>query len=137
MPILMNQGPSILANLGSQASLAPRLRQALRQMADRRHGRVRRVLLMLMLLCLVNAFDLSFTIIAARTGSFKECNPIAAPLVASQGQLAAFKIFMVLFAASVIVTFRRHWLTELGCWVMTATYVGLAVVWWMYYGLHA
>lgn len=128
---ISTQRPGVLSTLG------PRVLETLRQVGHRRHGRVRRVVLMLTLLLLVNGFDLTFTIMASRTDFFKEANPVAQPLIGCPGGLAAFKLFMVFFAAAVFLTFRRHWLTEVGCWLMTVAYFALAGVWWAFYFRHA
>ena len=98
--------------------------------------RARRVTLMLILLWIANAFDLVFTLLAVRTGGFIEANPVAAPLLNSDGLLITFKILAVLFASIIILKFRRRLLTEIGCWVLCPTYILLSARWWIYFFQH-
>ncbi len=94
--------------------------------------RSRRVILMLILLWIANAFDLIFTLLAAKVGGFEEANPIAAPLLNDPALLATFKILAVLFASIIILKFRRRLLTEIGCWGLCLTYTLLSI-WWRIY----
>ena len=96
-------------------------------------SRARRVVLLLGLLGLVNAFDLTFTVMAAQTSHFVELNPFADGLIKNTAALVAFKALLVLFAATVLLLFRRHRLTEIACWGLCALYAALAGRWWVYY----
>ncbi len=98
--------------------------------------RARRVVLLLAMLTVVNAFDLVFTLIAAGSDSFRELNPIAAALLGSAAALVAFKAFTVLLAFAIFIRFRRHLLTEIACWGLSGIYAVLAGRWWVYYFLY-
>jgi len=102
-----------------------------------RARRARRVVLLLAMLTVINVFDLIFTLIATRSDSFRELNPIAAALVESDTALVAFKAFMVLLAFGIFIRFRRHLLTEIACWGLSAVYALLAGRWWVYYFLYS
>lgn len=99
-------------------------------------SRARRVILILVLLWIANAFDLTFTLLAIRAGGFEEGNPIAAPLLNDPGLLTAFKLLTVLFASIIILKFRRRRLTEIGCWGLCLTYILVSTMWWIYYFSH-
>lgn len=103
---------------------------------DPRARRARRVVLLLVLLGIVNAFDLTFTLMAAKTSRFVELNPFAAALVKNTAGLVAFKALLVLFAATVFLRFRRHRLTEIACWGLCGIYATLAGRWWVYYFIY-
>ena len=92
--------------------------------------------LMLLLLWVTNGFDLVFTLMAARLDGFQEANWIAAQLIDNPFLLGAFKVLMVLFASIIIIRFRKHYLTELGCWGLSIVYVLLSVIWWIHYFVH-
>ncbi len=102
---------------------------------DAAAGRVRRVILLLAMLSLINAFDLIFTLEATKVGPFVELNPIAAAFVQTAGALVAFKVSMVLLGFGIFFCFRRHFLTELACWGLCGVYAVLAGRWWVYYFL--
>ena len=124
---------------GQRAGRGRRWRRwALRLAAARRDAfanRSRRVVLLLAMLCLVNGFDLAFTLLASRLSHFVEINPIAAALVQTTGALVAFKVLMVLLAFAILFYFRRHLVTELACWGLCGIYAVLAGRWWVYYFL--
>ncbi len=88
---------------------------------------------MLLLLWVINAFDLVFTLLAVRTDRFEEANPIAAPLLDNPGLLVTFKVLAVLFASIIILKFRRRLLTEIGCWGLCLTYTLVSACWWLYH----
>ncbi len=100
-----------------------------------RRGRARRVLLLLILLWLLNIFDLAQTILALRIGSFQEQNPLARSLLHAPAALAMYKVTLLLFATIIFVRFWRHTLTEIGCWFLASVYVGLAYIWLRYFYL--
>ena len=95
--------------------------------------RARRVVLLLLCLWMLNVFDLILTILANRVGQFEELNPLARRLLDSPAALAAYKFALLTFTSAVFLIFRRHWLTEVGCWCLAAVYAVLAVVWLEYY----
>ena len=115
----------------SPLSVLVRLVRAARGDASAR--RARRVVLMLVLLWIINMFDLSFTMIARQIGGFVEANPVAAHVVRDSLSLVIFKLTMLVCATLILFTFRRHLWTEVGCWLLAAVYTTLAFVWHLYY----
>ena len=103
----------------------------LRQGALTRRGR--RVVMLLLFVCLLNTFDLIFTLLACRHEGFTELNPIARKLIADPSTLIAFKITFVGLGSIVLFWFRTHPLAEIGCWGVCAFYSILAGVWWRFY----
>jgi len=109
----------------------PRLQAAWRR---RPSARPRRVLLLVGVICLLNGFDLAFTLLARQVGQFREVNPVARPLLERPAALVAFKVAAVLVASVIFIAFRRHRLTEIACWGFCFVYTALSLVWTTYYG---
>ncbi len=111
-----------------------RLSDTIRLANDRPQARrSRRVLLLVFGLCLINAFDLVFTVLGHAHTEFAEMNPLAARLIGNTAGLVLFKVSMVAFGALILVCFRKRLFTELSCWGLCGVYSGLAGIWWMYY----
>ena len=70
--------------------------------------RARRVILLLVLLCLLNAFDLACTITVHKLGAFHEANPVARYVLQYPNLVVLFKAGMVGFAASVFFVHRHR-----------------------------
>jgi len=100
---------------------------------DRRARRARRVALLVILLWIVSAFDLVFTLTAHRAGQFQELNPIAARLLDRPALLVTFKVSLVTFASCILLAFRRRLPAEVACWTLAAAYAALSGVWKLYY----
>lgn len=114
------------------ATEAPRggLGQALREY----FCRPRRILLAIAAIWMLNFLDLSFTLIESIHGHFLEMNPIAAHLIAmSPGAVVAYKAGLVLLSSVILLGFRRHYLSELGAWMVLVLYVCVAIRWSMYF----
>ena len=115
------------------ASAATRAFRAFRQvLSDPASGRVRRTTLLLAGIWILGIYDLLLTIHAAQTARFLEANPLARPLVGSPAALATLRIGALLSATLVFFIFRRHRLTEIGCWVVCSAYTVLAFIWFIY-----
>ncbi|MFP4139375.1 MAG: DUF5658 family protein [Planctomycetota bacterium] len=95
--------------------------------------RARRVVLLIAAIWLMNFTDLALTLFARDIGGFHELNPIARPLIGSTGALIVFKVSLVSISSLIMLTYRRHLWTELGCWVLLSVYTGLSFVWMQYY----
>ena len=140
MPIrqLMQEASTAHAPARSAAS---RLRRPFRAMAEairRRRGdanarRVRRVLLILIWIWMLNIFDLFYTMAALEVGGFQELNPIARLYMHSPVTLSFFKLGMLLTASLVFLAFRQRRITEVGCWGLAAVYTVLSFIWFAYY----
>ena len=121
--ILGTSGPPVASSLpGARAWL--RLRQS---------GRSGRVILLVLMIAMLNAFDLAFTILAQRIGGFHEVNPLARMMLGNPSVLIVFKLSAALLASSVFIIYRRHWLTELACWAFAMVYTVLSLMWTTYY----
>lgn len=94
-----------------------------------------RVMLLLSAVWMLNAFDLLFTILAARLGSFVELNPVAAHLLGdgTYTALGMFKTALVVIGTCLLWQCRRYRLCEVGCWMVFFVYTGLAWRWLRYY----
>jgi len=100
-------------------------------------NRGRRVLSLLALLWILNAFDLTYTLLAHEIGGFHELNPVARPLISSWGFLVAFKVGAVAGGSLILLALRRHLFAELASWLMCGVYTALAFHWmWYYLRLH-
>jgi hypothetical protein len=102
---------------------------------DRRSARGRRVILLLALTCIVNGFDLAFTLLARGHELFVEGNPLARGLLGSPAALIAFKTIPLTFAAAIIVKARTRLVTEVLTWCVCAVHTFLACHWWRFYDL--
>lgn len=103
---------------------------------DKDACRARRVLLILIMLWIVNGFDLVFTLLAKDLDEFVEMNPIAARFIDNPFLLVSFKIIAVAFASIIILKYRRRRMTEVSCWCLFIVYLVLSGIWWLYYSLN-
>lgn len=108
---------------GRSARAAAAIRQAVRT------TRPRRVIGLLIILWVLNIFDLAYTIPAHRTGHLHELNPIARDLLDSPWVLAGFKLLAVSASTVILVYLRRLRLAELAAWFLCLVYVALAIRW--------
>ncbi len=97
------------------------------------NARAQRVLLLVMFICILNAFDLAFTVLAHEIGNFEETNPFARMLLHNTTLLVTFKLAAVGTATIIFIIFRRHWLTEMACWSFCFVYTVLSLMWTSYY----
>jgi hypothetical protein len=111
------------------AGLARRLAAGLRRVRAATDSRSRRVILLLVLLWILNGFDLYFTIMAGQLAHFNESNPIAVKMFSHPYALAAFKVGAVGFASMVMIMFRRRRTAEIACWCVCLVYVVVSFVW--------
>lgn len=95
--------------------------------------RANRVILLVVLLWILNAFDLAFTIIAHDLGGFREANPLAAAVLGHPYRLVAFKLALVAFGSVVLLALRRRPVAELACWLLCGVYMVLGIVWMIYF----
>ena len=93
-------------------------------------ARSHRVLCIVFGIWLINAFDLTFTILSHENGMLDEKNPVARQVL-QQGTLsvALFKIGLVLIGSYPLLRFRRARITELGAIVVFVAYAALAFHW--------
>ena len=100
-------------------------------------SRGRRVLLLLMAVWILNAFDLSLTIRAHTDGMLEEGNPVARAIMAfGAPAITAFKIAAVAGATYVLYACRRHRCAEVASAFVLLAYVGVAFQWKMCYQMY-
>lgn len=92
--------------------------------------RSRRLFLLLVAVWIINAFDLTLTLLADRDGILHERNPIARALL-SYGQVpvSLFKIGLVTAASLVLWRCRVHRCSELAAVLAVLIYAGVAFQW--------
>lgn len=91
--------------------------------------RVSRVIIMLLLISTFNLFDLMLTLNAKNIDGFGEVNLLACAMLNEPAQLVVFKLSMPTMSLLIFLYYRRHWLTEVGCWVLCVAYTILTFVW--------
>ena len=92
-------------------------------------SRSRRVLLLVIALWLLNIFDLICTMSVHDLGPFYEANPIARRMLQYPMLVVAYKLFMVAFATTVLLIYRRRRFVELACWCICTVYFTLGLLW--------
>jgi hypothetical protein len=94
-------------------------------------ARTRRVGHALLVLWVLGAADLIFTIWAHRFTPFHELNPLARALLTHDalGGLCLFKIGLTAFGSLIFWTLRGHGRAEAALWAMVVVYFALAVRW--------
>jgi uncharacterized protein DUF5658 len=97
--------------------------------------RPRRITALLVLLWILNVFDLSCTILAHQIGGFQELNPVARQMLEPSWMLVAFKVGTVALGSLILLLLRRYRVTELVCWLLCLIYTSLAFTWMTYFSL--
>lgn len=96
--------------------------------------RARRILLALAGVWMINALDLGYTLLESLNSGFIELNPVAARLIGgSAATLVGYKLGLLLVSSTILLIYRRHRVAELGCWLLLAVYLHVAICWWCYY----
>ena len=96
--------------------------------------RPQRVLLLLLGVWVLSAFDLGFTLHQARKHHFVEMNPLAARLLhGSPLTLVAYKFALLGAGTLILFCVRRHAVAELACWFLLAACFYVGVRWYVYY----
>lgn len=96
--------------------------------------RPRRVLLALAAVWVVSTFDLYFTLQERAATHFVELNPLAGVLLDQPPlAVATFKFALLAFGSVILVTLRRHSVTELAAWFLLTVKIYVAVRWFAYF----
>lgn len=99
--------------------------------------RPQRVVCLLIGLWLINGFDVVLTVAAHRQGLLDETNPIAARLLShSPTALLLYKLALVTFASTVLLTHRKQFIAEIAATGMLVIYALVAVHWRLCYDLY-
>jgi hypothetical protein len=100
-------------------------------------ARARRVIVLLLGVWILNAFDLGLTVQAQADGVLHEGNPIARALLSwGAGALLAFKATIVLGTSLVLFRYRRRLCAELATAFALVVYALVAVQWKMCYEVY-
>lgn len=100
-------------------------------------ARSRRVILLVLAIWLINAFDLVLTVLAHGQGLLTEENPLARALLdMGTPSLVLFKVGLVLIGSYPLLRFRMARITEMGSVVILVAYTFLAVHWNECYNLY-
>lgn len=86
-------------------------------------------MLLILLLWILNGFDLAFTVMAGDLGQFIEGNPLARWVLDDPYAVYSFKIGSMALATAILFVFRRHRAAEAACWGLCAVYALLSVYW--------
>lgn len=101
-------------------------------------ARSHRVICLVLGIWLLNAFDLTFTVLSHQQGVLQEGNPLARHMLQNgTTSIVLYKIGLVLIGSYPLLRFRRARITELGTYVILAAYAFLAVHWATCYELYA
>lgn len=101
-------------------------------------SRARRVILLVIGIWILNAFDLVLTILSHEQGLLQEGNPIARWILdLGTPSVVLFKIGLVMIGSYPLLRFRAARITELGTLVILVAYALLAVHWSTCYELYA
>ena len=101
--------------------------------ADAR-ARESRILVALLLVWVLSAFDLVFTMTEAASAHFVELNPIAALLLDGPPHLLfLYKFGMLGVGTLILYRLRTHSVAELGCWFLLAATAYVILRWYVYY----
>ena len=96
--------------------------------------RPRRILLLLAAVWVINVFDLGYTLLESLHAAFVELNPVAAKLLGiSPVAVVAYKMGLTGISSSILLCYRRHRVSELGCWFLLTVHLYVAICWIVYY----
>ncbi len=102
--------------------------------AERRGGRV---VIMLLVLWILGAFDLTLTVISSEglytpnhTPLFVDANPIARLVLHEPYAVFTFKLGALAFGTAVLFICRRSVTAEIACWLLCGVYIILAALVW-------
>lgn len=93
-------------------------------------SRAQRVLFLIGVIWLLNAFDLILTVTAYQQGLLQEGNPLARYMLQlGMPSIVLFKIGLVLIGSYPLLRYRNARITELGTFVILIAYAMLAMHW--------
>jgi hypothetical protein len=89
----------------------------------------RRVIWLVVLIAVLNVYDLLCTLIAVSVGSIWELNPFASPIIHQNYQIIVFKLGITIGAVILLLLARRHRLAQIGSWWAGVLYTVLILRW--------
>jgi hypothetical protein len=100
-------------------------------------ARAHRVILLVLSIWLLNAFDLALTILAHQQGVLHEQNPLARGMLeGGTWAILLYKVGLVMLGSYPLLKFRGVRITELGALVVLVSYALLAIRWSNCYELY-
>ncbi len=120
--------------LGTLLTHRPNARQGWRGCNPSRTG-CRLVIRCILLLALLNAFDLACTLLAVQSGGFWELNPVAERLIGSAGHMVVFKTSLIAAGAAILFIFRTYRFTQNAAWWVCIFHMVLMLRWATYNSL--
>jgi len=89
------------------------------------------IALLLVMVAILNAVDLSCTLFAHRIGLLEEMNPVANSFLAQglEPSFISYKILMVLAGSMMLWRVRSSGWAIPACWIMIGTYTALTITW--------
>lgn len=89
----------------------------------------RRVVWLVVLIAVLNIYDLLCTLIASSMGSIWELNPFASPIIHQNSEVVIFKLGLTIGAVILLLVTRRHRLSQVGSWWVGVLYTVLILRW--------
>jgi hypothetical protein len=89
----------------------------------------RQVIWLVVLVAVLNLYDLACTLIASSMGGLWELNPFASPIIHQHSGVIIFKLGLTLGAAILLMVNRRHRLAQIGSWWAGVLYTVLILRW--------
>jgi hypothetical protein len=92
----------------------------------------RQVIWLVVLIAVLNMYDLTCTLFAHNAGGLWELNPFASPIVHQNAALVVFKLSLTVGAATLLLVARRNKLAQMGSWWAGILYTVLILRWTMF-----
>ena len=92
----------------------------------------RQVVWLVVLISVLNMYDLTCTLFAHNAGGLWELNPFVSPIIQQNSVVVVFKLCMTVGAAILLLVTRRHRLTQIGSWWAGVLYTVLILRWTMF-----
>jgi len=89
----------------------------------------RQVIWLVVLIAVLNVYDLACTLIASSMGGLWELNPFASPIIHQHSGVVIFKLGLTVGAAILLMVTRRHRLAQIGSWWAGVLYTVLILRW--------
>jgi hypothetical protein len=100
------------------------------------HEAHRRLVWCVVLLVVLNVFDLACTAQALPTGGFLEANPVAHSLTRDVPLLVACKLAIIATCAASLLAFWRYRIAQAASWWASTVYTVLAIRWAVYHSMY-
>ena len=100
------------------------------------HDARRRVVFCVLLLVVLNVFDLACTVLALPTGGLLEVNPVAQPLTQDVPVLVATKLMIIAACVASLLALWRYRIAQAASWWASTVYTVLAIRWAVYHSVY-